>query len=84
MRNDNVKFINQNNITVSGMTAPGNGHIVKAFEGKKIYTPDIIHSAHIDTVIVPNSPKVFSEIKAQCLAEFPGVKRIVHLTELIG
>ena len=56
---------------------------IKALKGKAVHTPDIIRKESIDTVIVPNSPHVFQSIKEQCAAEFPSVKRIVHITELL-
>jgi len=75
---DNVRFINKNDVII-----PENGHIVKKLEGKEIFTPTIITHENIDTVIVPNNPKVFKEIKNQCDAEFPQVKRIFHITEFL-
>ena len=78
LRADNVKFINKDEIII-----PENGRSVKTLDGKEIFTPDIIDHERIDTIIVPNRPKVFNEIKRQCAAKFPHVKQIVHITELL-
>jgi hypothetical protein len=56
---------------------------VKRLENKEVFAPDIINREEIDTIIVPNNPKVFNAIKEQCAMEFPRVKRIVHITELL-
>ena len=78
LRADDVKFINKNEIVI-----PENGRTVKMLDGKEIFTPDIIGHERIDTIIVPNRPKVFKEIKEQCAAKFPHVKQIVHITDLL-
>lgn len=76
LKADNVKFINNNEIMLDGRT-------IRTLLGKEIFTPEIIRRENIDTVIVPNRLKVFKDIKEQCEAEFPQVKRIVHITELL-
>ena len=58
-------------------------YLIETLGGKKIFTPSVIASEGIDTIIVPNSPEVFQSIKEQCAAEFPSVKQIVHITELL-
>ena len=53
------------------------------FNSKKVHSPhEIIPKENIDTIIVPNYPDVYMSIKKQCESEFPGVKRIIHITEL--
>jgi hypothetical protein len=78
LKANNVRFINKCKIVI-----PENGCIVKTLEGKEVFTPEIIRLENIETVIVPNNPKVFADIKKQCADEFPGVKRILHITELL-
>jgi len=75
---ENVRIVNKNEIIL-----PENGHMAKRLMTKEVFTPDIIRLENIDTVIIPNAPKVLKEIKKQCVAEYPGVKRIVHITELL-
>jgi len=79
LKADNAFFINKNEIII-----PHNGAAVKSLGGKPVCLPEIINDFQIDTIIVPNSLKVYSEIKDQCLVEFPGVKRVVHIAELIS
>jgi len=62
---------------------PSIENVLKTLEGLEIFTPDIISKEGIDTIIVPNNPQVLKRIKEQCVAEFPSVKRIVHITELL-
>ena len=78
LKSDNVYFINKNKIKI-----PDNGKYVKTFFGKEVFTPDIIQSIGIDTIIVPNNRWVFYEIKEQCADEYPRVKRIVHTSEML-
>jgi hypothetical protein len=78
LKAENVRFINSNEIVV-----PHNGKVVKTLEDKKVYPPDIILSEKISKIIVPNSLKVYKEIKAQLTDVFPHVSHIVHITELI-
>jgi len=70
LKEDNVLFINNNNNAL-------------AFMGKEVFTPDIIKKTSIDTVLIPNSLRVFKDIKEQCVNEFPQVKQIAHITELL-
>ena len=76
LKDDTVKLINKNEVIV-------NDYAIHTFEGKTIFSPDIINQERIDTVIIPNNPIVFDEIKAQVSADFPHVKRVVHITELL-
>jgi len=78
LRAENVRFVNKGEIVV-----PHNGCVVKTLEGKAVHTPDIIARDGIDTVIVPNNPEVFKAIREQCEAEYPMVKQVVHITELM-
>ena len=78
LKADNVRFVNIKKVII-----PENGHVVSSLEGKHIFTPDVIKRENIKIVIIPNNPKAYRQIKKQCLTEFPHVKQIVHITELI-
>jgi len=79
LNKDNVKFVNKEKIVI-----PKLNHTVKTLFGKEIFAPVIINEENIGTIIVPNNPKVFKSIKNQCVTEFPQVKQIVHITELMA
>jgi len=73
---DNVFLINEYDII-------SYNHKIKSLAGKKIYKSDFIYSENIETVISPNNSVVYSVIKKKCKIEFPHVKNIVHITELM-
>jgi len=77
LHNDNVWFVNK------VWKGTSEGALNPARLGKNIFTPDIINSENIHTVIVPNSPEEFNDIKATIATDFPQVKRVVHITELL-
>jgi len=76
LEHNNIRFINSNEVIVGK-------HTISSLGGKKLYTPDIINEEQIDTILVPNVPSVFQEIKDICAKDFPSVKRVVHITELM-
>ena len=83
LKSHNVKFVNKNELKIGVDFVSQEGLSVKTLEGKEVFTPDIINTERVDTVIVPVTPRLFNEIKTQCEAEFESVKRIVHITELL-
>jgi rRNA maturation protein Nop10 len=76
LKSEKAVFINRQEIVI-----PHNGKVVKALGGKQIFQPDIISERGIDTVLVPNNPEAFNEIRALCGREYPSVKKIIHLSE---
>jgi radical SAM superfamily enzyme YgiQ (UPF0313 family) len=76
LKADNAVFINRREIVI-----PHNGKVVKTLGGKQVFQPDIINERGIDTVLVPNNPEAFNEIRALCGKNYPFVKKIIHLSE---
>jgi hypothetical protein len=62
---------------------PYNGYIIKTVDGKEINKPCIIGNEGIETIIVPEQPRVYEDILRQCKTEFPNVRKIIHIVELL-
>jgi len=78
LKADNVYFINSKKLVIAN-----NGKTVKTLAGKEVFSPDRLNCLDVDTVIIPNNKSVFHSIKEQCLADYPQIKRIVHISELL-
>jgi hypothetical protein len=57
---------------------------IKKLNGKEVFAPSHESLAGVTTVIVPGVPGALEEIKKQCAEQFPHIKCIVHITELLG
>jgi len=79
LKSENVVYINSSDII-----APRSGEVINMVEGKRIYKPiEILKKREIDIIIVPSNPKVYDEIRMQCEEEYPKVKQVVHITDLL-
>jgi len=78
-KKDHVRFVNPNKVTI-----PNKDHVLKTLGGKELFTPDILQSGNIETVVITSARAAdIRKIKEQIAECFPQVKRVIHVGELL-
>jgi len=82
LKDDNFYFVSPEKITVTNETT----HELKSLGEKKILTPSMIQgNSDIQTVLIPASKaSTIKEIKQQIASDFPHIKAVIHIGELIS